>query len=314
MHQFKLWYYAQPKAIRILLSINVVVYLLWQVIFIHFEPTQRFFLSHLALNPAFPDIVFQPWQLITYSFLHLEPGLGGLLHVGFNMAWMVWIGRDYETLYGPGRLLGIYMFGAVGGALMTVLLHFVFPSVGVFGGIVHGASGAVLAIMTMVAIHQPEQRIGLMFIGIVRLIHVVIGFIALDILFLSSGGTSVSAHLGGVLAGLLTGKLLVSGLNPTSWADVFFHQGYPAARSGSSGGILHRMEYWLDQRNKTTGGVDSSSRGSARIYQMNVDKKGSSKATTHDIDAILDKISATGYDSLSKAEKEALLKEGGEGK
>jgi hypothetical protein len=47
---------------------------------------------------------------------------------------------------------------------------------------------------------------------------------------------------------------------------------------------------------------------------MNVDKKGSSKATTHDIDAILDKISATGYDSLSKAEKEALLKEGGEGK
>jgi hypothetical protein len=74
------------------------------------------------------------------------------------------------------------------------------------------------------------------------------------------------------------------------------------------------MEYWLDQRNKTTGGVDSSSRGSARIYQMNVDKKGSSKATTHDIDAILDKISATGYDSLSKAEKEALLKEGGEGK
>ena len=103
-----------------LLMVNGGAYLLWQVLLIHIPPVRAFVWDHLALNPDLPRVLFEPWQLLTYGFLHLEPGLGGLLHVLFNMLWLVWIGRDLEELQGPGRLFGLYLIGAVGGALLTV--------------------------------------------------------------------------------------------------------------------------------------------------------------------------------------------------
>ena len=307
-NRFQLWFAAQPRALRMLLAINVVVYVVWNLFLVHFGASRAFVLEHVALNPTWPGILFQPWQLLTYGFLHLSPGLGGLLHIGFNMLWLLWVGRDYESLYGPGRILGVYILGAMGGALLTVALHAAFPGVGPFGGIVHGASGAVLALMTMVAIHQPEQRIGLMFIGVVRLIHVVIGFIALDILFLSAGGTSVSAHLGGVATGYALGRLARTGSHPTPWADWFF-----AGRGSSgSGSVLQLMEEWLSKRKK--GGGEPASEGGARIYRM--ERSGrpdtSGTASASEIDRILDKISESGYDSLTDKEKRMLIESGGE--
>jgi membrane associated rhomboid family serine protease len=297
-----LWYAAQPRALRVLLAINVAMYLAWNLILVYPEATRNFVLEWVALHPDWPGILFAPWQLLSYGFLHLGAGMGGLLHIGFNMLWMFWIGKEYEELYGPGRILGIYVYGAVGGALMTVLLHALFPAVGPFGGTVHGASGAVLALMTMVAVHQPEKRVGLMFIGVVKLIHVVMGFIALDILFLSAGGTSVSAHMGGVLTGFVFGRLARGGHHPAPWASVFFG-------SRSRGGSLQRMEDWLANRKAPT-----ASGGTARVYRLDTSGESPSAAagSRAEIDRILDKISASGYDSLTAAEKRTLVDSGGE--
>ncbi|MGB0651532.1 MAG: rhomboid family intramembrane serine protease [Rhodothermales bacterium] len=315
---FKFWYASQPRALRLLLTINVVFYLLWNLVLMHIGAVRFFVIEHVALNPAWPGILFEPWQVLTYGFLHLGAGLDGMLHILFNMLWMMWIGRDYEPLYGPGRILGVYVLGAVGGALLTVFLHALFPTVGPFGGPVQGSSGAVLALMTMIAIHQPDKRIGLMFIGVVRLIHVVIGFIALDFLFLSAGGTSVSAHLGGVATGFLLGRMARAGSHPTPWADWFFkdRSGRQAASrgafSGEPEGILASLEAWLSRRKsgetaESPGGERTS--GPARIYKMHPGStSGSGEADlTTDIDRILDKISATGYDSLTEAEKRKLI-------
>lgn len=311
-NNFKFWYASQPRALRILLTINVIVYLLWNLVLVHMGAARSFVIDHVALNPEWPGILFEPWQMLTYGFLHLGAGLGGLLHILFNMLWMMWIGRDYEELFGPGRILGVYVLGAVGGALLTVVLHALFPTVGPFGGPVQGASGAVLALMTMVAIHQPDKRIGLMFIGVVKLIHVVIGFIALDFLFLSAGGTSVSAHLGGVATGFLLGRMARSGSHPTPWADWFFagSGGARSARRASSddsGGVLASIEAWLAGRKKEND--EKPSGGSARIYQMtsSADAAESGEGISAEIDRILDKISATGYDSLTDAEKRRLI-------
>jgi membrane associated rhomboid family serine protease len=308
-NNFKFWYASQPRALRILLTINVIAYLLWNLVLVHIGAGRSFVIGHVALNPEWPGILFEPWQLLTYSFLHLGSGMGGLLHILFNMLWMMWIGREYEELYGPGRVLGVYVLGAAGGALLTVVLHALFPTVGPFGGPVHGASGALLALMTMVAIHQPDKRIGLMFIGVVKLGHVVIGFIALDFLFLSAGGTSVSAHLGGVLAGFLLGRIARSGAHPTPWADWFFSGsgGGGSMREESSGGMLASMEAWLAGRK--SGDSKSESRGPARIYQMpsSGEEANAGSGTTVEIDRILDKISATGYDSLTDNEKRKLI-------
>ena len=308
VNRIRLWYASQPRAFRVLLAINVVLYLAWNLVGVYIGGVRSFVIDHVALNPDWPGILFEPWQLLTYAFLHLSPGLGGLLHILFNMAWMLWVGGDYEVKYGPGRILGAYLLGAIGGALLTVALHALFPSFGPFGGPVHGASGAVLALMTMVAVHQPHERIGLMFIGVVRLIHVVIGFLVLDILFLSSGGTSVSAHLGGVLTGYLLGKRALEGKHPTPWADAFFPS-RSSFRSRSDQGMLQRMEAWLADRNAGNAeNAAADNRGSIRTQPS--DGKGLDPEA--EIDRILDKISAHGYDALTEEEKRRLVDTSGD--
>lgn len=318
-NKFRLWYMNQPRALRALLAVNVVVYVLWNLVLVHIGPVRGFIIDHVALNPGWPGILFEPWQLLTYAFLHLSPGLGGMLHILFNMLWMMWIGRDYEELFGPGRILGVYVLGAIGGAMLTVVLHAFFPTVGPFSGPVQGASGGVLALMTMVAIHQPDKRIGLMFIGVVRLIHVVIGFIALDFLFLSAGGTSVSAHLGGVATGFILGRIALKGIHPAPWADWFFSGGSAGAAS-SGGGVLQALEGWLERRSspgeRSSSGSQSGGSGSAKIYPMSTTRKAedenASGGTAAEIDDILDKISASGYDSLTAAEKRRLVESSGD--
>src|SRR5690606_39258347 len=138
--RFRLWYNTQPPAIRMLLTINVVLYLLWNLVFTHFAAAHAVVYQWLALTPAADVVLVRPWQLVTYNFLHTGPGLGGLLHVLFNMLWLVWIGRDHENLHGSPDLMGLYLLGGIGGGLMSVALHTAFPTVGAFGGPIVGAS------------------------------------------------------------------------------------------------------------------------------------------------------------------------------
>jgi membrane associated rhomboid family serine protease len=317
MNRFRSWLAAQPRALRFLLLVNGGAYLLWQVVFIHIGPVRDFVWDHLALNPDFPRILFEPWQLLTYAFLHLAPGMGGLLHVLFNMLWLVWIGRDLEELQGPARLFGLYVIGAIGGALLTVALHAAFPAASLFSGIVHGASGAVLAVMAGVALLFPDKQILLFLLGSVRLIHLVLGFLMLDILFLAAGGTSVSAHLGGALTGFAFARLQQRGVDVVAWAAPFFRSRPRgrAARSryrAESPSVLDRLEGWLGGRRASGPAArtqeprkerEASSAGSSGEVAEGYD---TSEPAESDVDRILDKISESGYDSLTPAEKRTL--------
>lgn len=290
-------------ALRTLLTINVVAYALWQFILIHIDVVSAFVWRHLALHPALPGILFEPWQILTYSFLHLEPGLGGLLHILFNMLWLFWIGKEYEELHGPHRLMAAYLFGAVGGALLTILLHALLPGVGAFGGIIHGASAAVFGVMTTVAVRYPYKSIGLLFIGTVRLIYVVIGLLVIDLLFLASGGVSVSAHLGGVLFGFLLARGERSGLDLSSWARIFFPNRRRSSRR-DDGSFFSRMEGWMNAR-----GSKKEEKGGrpANIRPLRTTPAPSPRpAPEDDIDRILDKISEHGYEALTEEEKRIL--------
>jgi membrane associated rhomboid family serine protease len=311
MSRLRLWYYAQPRALRLLLAINVAVYLLWQVIFIHFDATALFVYRHLALNPTLPGILYQPWQLLTYAFLHLSPGFGGLLHILFNMLWMMWVAREYEQMEGPRKMFALYILGGIGGGLMTVLLHNLFPTAAPFGGVVHGASGAVLAIMMGIAIQYPQRTIALLFIGVVRLIHVALFLLFLDILFLAAGGTSVSAHWGGALTGFLWGRAALAGIDLSGWASVFYPSRYQQRE-----GILQRLEAIFEERSARKGRKkgDRSSSGERPLNKPPMKPTAFSDPSAPppktrdetDVDAILDKISEKGYDSLTAAEKRRL--------
>lgn len=307
MNRFLAWYRIQPRALRALLTINVVAYVLWQVLLIHFSATRSLVVNHLALNPQFPEILLEPWQLVTYSFLHLQPGFWGFLHILFNLLWLVWIGREYEELHGAHRLLAVYLIGSIGGGLMTVLLHALLPSVGAFGGIVHGASASVLAVLTVVAITYPYKSIALLFIGTVRLIYVVIGFLALDVLFLAGGGTSVSAHLGGALSGYLFARAEANGVNLSSWARIFFRQRRRTrrtARTAEGESILRQMELWLaSRRSGKDAPPDASAKGRPRRSR---EARREAASLEGEVDRILDKISEQGYDALTDEEKRIL--------
>jgi membrane associated rhomboid family serine protease len=300
----------QPQALKALLTINVVIYVVWLLLFIHIDATNAFVWNHLALNPRLPGILFEPWQLLTYNFLHLQPGFWGLIHIGFNMLWLYWIGKEYEELHGPHRLMAAYIIGGLGGGILTVILHALLPGVGAFGGVVHGASASVLGVITTVAILYPYKSVALIFLGTVRLIYLVIGYLALNLLFLSGGGTSVSAHLGGALFGYLLARAESRGVDLSSWAQIFFQsrgrsrrRHAPSPRREEGQGMFGRLSGWKSSKES------EETQRPTRIHTMrspeaNVeDANGKSES---EVDRILDKISESGYNSLSDEEKKIL--------
>ncbi len=300
----------QPPALRALLTINVVIYVLWVVLLVRIRPVNGFVWEHLALNAQFSDVLFEPWQLITYNFLHLGLGLGGFLHILFNMLWLVWIGREYEELHGAHRLLALYVITGIGGGLLTIAVYTLFPGSEEEATLVHGASASVLGVLTAVAVLYPYKSIALIFIGTVRLIYVVLAFLALDLLFLSSSNTAVTAHLGGAFFGFLFARAEGRGIDLTSWAKVFFRSRERRSRRASPAGnrdegALARMEAWLAARRSQK--ADPTGRSKVRpmrTYQTTVET--TAGAVESEIDRILDKISEQGYDALTDEEKRTL--------
>jgi membrane associated rhomboid family serine protease len=313
LNRFKTWYNAQPRALRALLTINVVIYVVWILLLMHIGLTNRFVFNHLAMNPALPDILFEPWQLITYNFLHLGGGFWGFIHILFNMLWLVWLGREYEEMHGPHQLLGVYVITGIGGGLLTVMLALLAP--GFFGAAyVYGASASVLGIATAIAITYPYKKIGLFLLGPVRLLYLVIGFLVLDIFFLIGGdsGTAVGAHLGGALFGLVVAKTEQAGIDLTGWATVFFGDGRERSRGGKKKSLLDRLEDWLSTRGPriTTEEDDDApsekSGGGSMFQRMRGGRTSEGSATEDEVDRILEKISEQGMDALTDEERRIL--------
>jgi membrane associated rhomboid family serine protease len=317
VNQFTSWYYRQPPALRTIVTINVVLYVLAQ--FLHLWPSGFAFLhDHFALHPVFPDILLEPWQLITYNFLHTGGGLGGLLHIAFNMLWLFWIGKEYEEMHGAHRLWALYLLAGVGGGLMCLLLNPIMPGITGGGQVpVVGASASVLGVLMAVAILYPYKQIGLLFFGVVRLLWVVVGFLIIDaLLSLTGGGVAVAAHWGGALSGFLFARAERGGVDVTSWAEPLFGDGgsRPSRRSprssssrSSSTGLMDRLSQWL--------GGDRSDDPSPGRPRPSADASPSGKTTNgspssneveEEVDRILDKISEHGYDALSEEEKRTL--------
>lgn len=311
MNQFQAWYRALPRALRTLLTINVVLYVLWVVLLAHIEVTSWFVWRHVALNAALPGILFEPWQLVTYNFLHLGTGFWGLIHILFNMLWLYWIGYEYEQMHGPHDITALYLITGVGGGLVTVFLHALFPGVPVFGGVVYGASASVLGVMTGVAIRYPYKKIALIFIGTIRLIYVVVAFLVLDLLFLAGSNTAVGAHLGGALFGFLFVRVEDRGIDLTSWARIFFRdrrsRRSPRRTSGQGGrGWMDRLEGWLSARREQRRTGTKHPNSGVRQRRDDEPAEREEPSIDQEVDRILDKISEHGYDALTAEEKHIL--------
>ncbi len=172
----------------ILIAINAAVFLLTQAVPDLAPP--------FALWPV--GAGFQPWQLVTYAFLH-----GGLLHIAFNMFALYMFGGPVERVFGPRRYLVYYFVCVLSAALAQLgtaaLTGAVYPTV--------GASGGVFGLLLAYAIYFPHNRVMLLFPPIPMPARVfVVLYAALELLLGVTGtqeGVAHFAHLGGLVGGFI---------------------------------------------------------------------------------------------------------------
>jgi membrane associated rhomboid family serine protease len=178
-----------PSVTTLLLAINVGIYLLQQAL-----PDQV--VAPFALWPL--GAGFEPWQLLTYAFLHAN-----LLHIGFNMFALYMFGAPVERVFGPRRYLIYYLVCVLSAAIVQLLTASftgaVYPTI--------GASGGVFGLLLAYAIYFPHNRVMLIFPPIPMPARVfVVVYAALELLLGVTGteeGVAHFAHLGGLIGGFI---------------------------------------------------------------------------------------------------------------
>lgn len=180
-----------PPVTQALLIANVALFLLMNVV-------GDGLLRAFALWPAPQLVIFAPWQLVTYSFLH-----GSLAHIFFNMFALWMFGSELERLWGGKRFAIVWFASVITGALAQILMYLV---TGSFGPVV-GASAGVFGLLLCFGLIFPNRQLMLIFPPIpmpAKVFVVVYGL--LELMLGVTGlqpGVAHFAHLGGMLGGWL---------------------------------------------------------------------------------------------------------------
>ena len=265
-----------------LILINVVCFVipffLRSLFFLFNLPTQSF-LSFFELPASIGDFIYQPWSLFTYGFLHDSIG-----HIFWNMLLLYYASQFFLNLFSTQRFINVYFMGILLGGLVFILSYAVFPAFKNQSPQMVGASAGVMAVLIFSCTYMPTQEVRLLFLN-VKLMYIGIALVIVDVLQIPTGNAGGHlAHIGGAALGYIYAQQLQNG------KDI--------------GSGFERLWKWLatlftaQPKMKTI--HRTPRRNSKRSVQSDQEK----------IDRILDKISASGYDSLSKEEKELLFNAG----
>ncbi len=183
-----------PPATLALLGANVAIFLLQG------QMAPQLVLNFALWPPGIPGApAFEPWQLVSYGFLH-----GGLTHLFFNMLALYMFGPDIERLFGT-RYFTLYYFGCI---VSAALVHLTVTAwMGAAPVPMVGASGAMFGLLLAFGWFFPQRRVMLIFPPIpmpARVFVAVYG--ALELVLGVTGtasGVAHFAHLGGMLGGWL---------------------------------------------------------------------------------------------------------------
>lgn len=262
------------RSVVIFMLINVGIFLISNIL-IHLviiggdkNSSAAIMYDLLAVNSKFSDFLPRFWTLITYQFMHID-----LMHIISNMLWLWFLGRIFCELLGSKRMVTVYLLGGISGGILYLVYSAILPP--------HiplpllGASGAVLAIVVAVAAASPDYRVFPFGIAMKLkwLALIAVALTTLIDLSVNTGGKV--AHIGGAIFGLL--------------------YGYSIRKGGLFGSFNNPFVKKAKLRVAHKRGTDTD----YNILKTNVRKR---------VDEILDKISRSGYDSLTKDEKEFLQK------
>lgn len=247
------------------------------------------FLTYVGLSSDPGDLLWKPWSVITYAFFH-----AGFFHILFNLIMLHFTGRLFLTFFTQKQLLGLYLSGAVFAGLVYLGLYLIFPGIGDSPVSLVGASGAVMALLLATTTYAPHMELRLFLFGNVKLWHIAMVLIIIDLIQLPMDNTGGHlAHLGGAFFGYLFINRLRADTDLVSWSAV--------ALEWMTGGF---------RRKKQRQPFRAVHRNPVKPPQKTVSRIVTKDRTQQQIDEILDKISRSGYDSLSKEEKDFLFRAG----
>ena len=226
--------------------------------------------EYVGLPASISKLPERFYTIFTYMFFH-----DGILHILFNILGLFWFGNIFMNFLKSRQFHFVYLAGGLFGGLFAIAILNIFPvySGGLAGVTIVGASAAVMAIIFAAATLVPNYTIMLLFFGEVKIKWIAIVYFILDFIAIGSVNAGGSlAHIGGALLGFTFIKSLQSGRD---WSKLFERK--PKLKVVRNEKPVKKPEF--------KGGVSQQ-----------------------EIDAILDKISTSGYDKLTAVEKEKLFK------
>ena len=278
-NELKYKVFKSGSRVNLFIGINVIIFIalslvsLVRLLFFKQGNFEGFAYEYLGVPANLQSLLYRFWTPVTYMFVH-----NGLIHILFNMLWLFWMGKIFESFQNPKKLTFLYLLGGLAGAAFYIAFYNIIPAFkdSAVNSIAVGASAAVSAIVIATATLLPNYSIHLLLFGSVRLKWIALIYIVLDILSLAGNNAGGHlSHLGGALFGFLYIKSLQSG---NDWSKPFENLFKPQKKLK-----IVSKNYDLDSGNDQHPDQET-------------------------IDAILDKISQSGYNSLSKKEKNILFR------
>jgi membrane associated rhomboid family serine protease len=256
-----------------LIMVNIIVFVLANIL--ENIPATASWVSYISLPSSFTLLARQPWSLFTYMFVHVS-----FMHILFNMLWLYWIGIIFTDFMGTTRLVYTYILGGIAGGLLYMLVSNIIAPSSI--GLLIGASAGIIAVIVATAILVPDYEMMLLFFGRVKLKYLAIAaFILTSIIDLNQNTGGKVSHIGGAIYGAIFLWQYRKGI------DI----------SGTVGDFTNNILNFFTRKRSKSARLMKTKGKVVNMYDKQ--KK---------VDEILDKISHSGYDSLTKEEKDFLFK------
>lgn len=227
------------------------------------------FFAQVSL-PSSPSLLIQrPWTLVTYFFLHIE-----IFHLVFNMLFLYWFGIIIQDFIGNKRLVQLFFYGGIAGALAFLLvLNTVTFFIAQGPSFLNGASAGVFAVVVAAATIRPDYQVRLLLLGDVKIKYISAFYILWS--FIETTGSNAGgniAHLGGAIVGFIFAKNFLAASRPQAIFEIKIKE-------------------------------------FAQVINQKIQPRKELETVPEDeLNAILDKISQSGYESLSDYEQKRLFK------
>lgn len=300
MGEFKNAFKLPDNGLMQIIFINVAVFIVFMILRVVMvisggDELYNSLLSWFIMPASVSSFIVKPWTLITYFFMH-----EGFMHILFNMLFLYWFGLIIKEFLGGSKVVSLYVLGGIVGGLFYLLIYNLLPYFAdrVSGSVMLGASAGVYAVVVGAATLMPNYSMHLLFLGPVRIKYIAIFYVLMS--FAQTIGANAGgnlAHLGGAALGFLFIKQLQAGADmgkPVHWFLMFVKSFF-----------VHQPKVHVSY--KRSASEKATMKKKAKVKKTS---SFSSNVSQEEIDAILDKISQHGYESLSKDEKQKLFSAG----